>query len=132
MHQPGAQRLRLFGQHFGCQRVDEAGLVGIAFGFVYRRISSGVDDDLRTQLSDRCSQRVQLGKVTTIFSVQRDQLTRPRQRRQRTLKHPADLAVFAEEQDTHCYSAHSWTAKPGTRKNSLALLVTKTESSAKA
>ena len=111
MHQPGTDlgsRLRQCGGRGG---IEASGQFRFALGFVHRGMGRRIDDHVGAVSQNSLSQALWLAQIAAEIGavpVQRQHLA---QRGQAALQLPADLAVFAQQQDFHealyCFCTHS-------------------------
>ena len=101
MHQQGADVGGLARQDAGRQGIEGVGQLGLAFSPVHRRVRGCIDDHIGPHGLHSSRQAVQIAEVAAqvrILTAQRHQFT---QRCQTALQFPANLTVFAEQQDFH-------------------------------
>ena len=79
----------------------QLGVLGLALGFVHRGVGGGIDDHIRREALQRRGQAVEVTQVAAVIATFRVQRQHLAQRRQAALQFPADLAVFAEQEDLH-------------------------------
>ncbi len=103
-------------QHGGRLGVDAARLFRLALGLVDGGVGGGVDDDVWLQRAHAGGDALQLAQVTAqavlAGAIQRDDLA---QQRQAALQLPADLAVLAQQQDSHAAAVAPYCAATQSR-----------------
>src|SRR5882672_7746372 len=97
MNEKRPEPLGFFGENARPDSIDRVCRLRFAFGFVYRRVCSCVDDDLRFHLAQYAGDPVRNGNVE-LGPAAGDRLT---EWCQRPPQLPADLAVAASEQNSH-------------------------------
>ncbi|MNF96938.1 hypothetical protein D3C84_797490 [compost metagenome] len=108
VNQPSAQGCCFVSHDLTCLTVHTVGQLGLGFGFIDGSVGRSVDDDVGLDLTDRRTQCIEVGQITTQtvnrVTVQSGQLAK---RREGTLQLPAHLTVFSQQEDFHALSERS-------------------------
>ena len=111
MHQQGPELGGFLGQNGGRFGIEPPCQLVLRLGFVDRGVGGGVDDDVRPQGLHRAGQTGQVVQVATMALGFRARMTIQRrhfaQHAQCALQLPADLPVFAQQQDFHAAAVES-------------------------
>ncbi len=101
MHQPGPQCFRFFGNRRHASGIEQLGKLPLAFGLVYCGMGRGVDNHIRFYQTYRFGHPCRVAEIAAIIGGVKINGGDTPERCQCALQLPADLAVFAKQQNMH-------------------------------